>query len=321
MRKLIGAIIGMLILGANLSAQSKRSLAVDDFDWATVQTAVQSIFGTNVDLGKGINSMMVKRIVQAGQFRVVERQKINTVLKEQDFGASNRVKKGTNARIGEVRGADFTLMGDIVVFGRDDRKKSAAGVIATGGVAVAGGGSKKSDRAVVVLDYRLVDNETSEIVSSGEARGESKRDSKGGFGGLFTGGTLIGGSFSSNASNFENTIIGEAVLDACDKLAQELAKHGSEIASSAKEVEVEARVADINGSNMTINAGSQAGIRAGDRLTVFHKGKEIKDPETGEVLDVQVDQIGTIVITTVRERISTGAYTGSPANVGDVVRK
>jgi curli biogenesis system outer membrane secretion channel CsgG len=321
MRKLIGTLIAILILCANLSAQSKRSLAVEEFDWATVQTAVQSIFGTHVDIGKGINSMMVKRIVQTGHFTVVERQKINTVLKEQDFGASNRVKKGTNARIGEVRGADFTLMGDIVVFGRDDRKKSGAGAVITGGVGVVGGGSKKTDRAVVVLDYRLVDNETSEIVASGEARGESKRESKGGFGGLFTGGTLIGGTFSSSASNFESTIIGEAVLDACDKLAQDLAQRGSGIAASAKQVEIEARVADISGTTMTINAGSQSGVRVGDQLTVFHKGKEIKDPETGEVLDVQVDQIGTLVITTVRDRISTGAYTGSLARVGDVVRK
>jgi curli biogenesis system outer membrane secretion channel CsgG len=321
MRKLIGTTVLMILFSLSLSAQSKRSLTVDDFEWGAVQTSVQAIFGTNVDLGKGINSMMVKRIVQAGQFKVLERQKINTLLKEQDFGASNRVKKGTNARIGEVRGADFTLMGDIVVFGRDDRKKSAAGGVIAGGVGIGGGGSKKTDKAVVVLDYRLVDNETSEIVASGEARGESKRDSKGGFGSFFTGGVLIGGGFSSDASNFGQTIIGEAVLDACDKLAQDLASRGTEIASSTKEVEVDALVADLTGSTMTINAGSQAGIRVGDKLTVFNKGKEIKDPATGEVLDVQVTQIGTLVITTVRDRIAVGAYTGSPAKAGDVVRK
>lgn len=53
---------------------------------------------------------------------------------------------------------------------------------------------------------------------------------------------------------------------------------------------------------------------------VYHKGKEIKDPTTGEVLDVQVTPIGALVITNVRDRISSGTYTGSAAQNGDVVR-
>jgi curli biogenesis system outer membrane secretion channel CsgG len=302
-------------------AQGKRTMAVEQFDFSTVQSEVSAIFGTNVDVGRGIQSLMVKRIATDNQFTVVERAKIATVLHEQDFDASNRVKKGSGARIGQVRGADFTLMGDIVVFGRDDRRNGGGGGIGVGGVGIGGGGHKSTGKAVVVLDYRLVDNESSEIVASGEARGESQRESKGGFGGMFVGGVLVGGGFGSNATNFGQTIIGEAVMDACDHLAQDLAQRGGDIASSQKEVEIDALVADVSGSSMTINAGSQAGVHIGDQLTVYHKGKEIKDPATGEVLDVQVDQIGTLTITSVRDRIATGTYTGGPARAGDVVRK
>ena len=61
-------------------------------------------------------------------------------MKEQDFGASGRVKKGTQARIGQIRGADFTMMGDIVAFGRDDRRKAAGvGVVVPGAGGAAGG--------------------------------------------------------------------------------------------------------------------------------------------------------------------------------------
>jgi curli biogenesis system outer membrane secretion channel CsgG len=321
MRKL--SAIAMLGTAAcwTASAQSKRTMAVEQFDFSTVQSAVAAVFGTNVDVGRGIQSLMVKRIATDNKFTVVEREKIATVMKEQDFDASNRVKKGSGARIGQIRGADFTLMGDIVVFGRDDRRSGGGGGIGVGGVGVGGGGYKGTGKAVVVLDYRLVDNESSEIVATGEARGESQRTSKGGVGGFFAGGVLVGGGFGSDASNFGQTIIGEAVMDACDHLAQDLLQHGADVAASEKEVEVEALVADINGSTMVINAGSQAGVRVGDQLTVFHKGKEIKDPATGEVLDVQVDQIGTLTITSVRDRIATGTYSGSPARQGDVVRK
>jgi hypothetical protein len=172
----------------------------------------------------------------------------------------------------------------------------------------------------VVLNYRLVDNETSEIVATGEARGESKRTSKGGFAGMFAGGALVGGGFSSNASNFGETIIGEAVMDACDKLSIDLSTRGSSVASAARNIEINAMVADISGTSMTINAGSQSGVQNGQQLKVYHKGKEIKDPVSGEVLDVQVTQIGTVTITNVRDRIATGTYAGSPAVNGDVVR-
>jgi len=171
-----------------------------------------------------------------------------------------------------------------------------------------------------VLAYRLVDNESSEVVASGEARGESKRTSKGGMGGFFTGGVLVGGGFGSNASNFGETIIGEAVMDAVAKLSADLSTRGAGAASSAKEVEVEAMVADISGASITINAGSGSGITNGMKLTVFRKGKEIKDPTTGEVLDVQTERIGDLVITSVRDRIATGTYSGAAAKVGDVVR-
>jgi curli biogenesis system outer membrane secretion channel CsgG len=320
MRRLIGFTLLLAATGTSAWGQVKRSMSVDDFSWAAVQTAVQSIFGTNVNIGTGINALMVKRIAQDGKFTIVERRKIGTVLKEQDFGASNRVKKGTQARIGEVRGADFTLMGDIVAFGRDDRRNSGGLGVGVPGAGGAIGGYKATDKAVVVLDYRLVDNETSEIVASGEARGESKRTSKGGFAGMFAGGVLVGGGFGSNASNFAETIIGEAVMDACDKLSADLSTRGMEAAGSAKAIEIEALVADVSGGSMTITAGSQAGLRVGAKLTVYHKGKEIKDPTSGEVLDVQVTPIGSLVITNVRDRISTGTYTGSPAVNGDVVR-
>jgi curli biogenesis system outer membrane secretion channel CsgG len=310
----------LLTLAVCASAQTKRSMSIEPFDFSTVMTATQAIFGTQVDVGQGISALLTSKVSQDGKFTVVERRKVANIMKEQDFGASNRVKKGTGARIGQIRGADFTLMGDIVVFGRDDRNVGGSAGVGVNGVGGSLGLSKGTGKAVVVLSYRLVDTESSEVVASGEARGESKRTSKGGMAGFFAGGVLVGGGFGSNASNFGETIIGEAVMDAVAKLSADLSNRGASAAGSAKEVEVEASVADISGGSITINAGSGAGIVNGMKLTVFRKGKEIKDPTTGEVLDVQTDRIGDLVITSVRERIATGTYTGAPAKIGDVVR-
>ncbi|MGA2186564.1 MAG: CsgG/HfaB family protein [Bryobacteraceae bacterium] len=292
-----------------------RRAAIDEFDFSTVKTAVQSVFQTNVDIGKGIRALLTTRLQQAGKIRIVERAKVNTVMKEQDFGASNRVKKGTNARIGQIIGADVYLMGDIVAFGRDDRNTrvnaGAFGVPGPFGHIRVG---KSSSKAVVVIDYRLVDAETSEIIDSGEARGESKRESKG-FGGMFgvSGEGAGGGGVDMTSSNFGQTIIGEATIAACDQLA---AIMNSKVPGlPKKQMDIEARVADVSGNVVTLAAGSNDGIQVGDRFEVFHILSEIKDPVSGEILDSKVEKAGDLVITSVRERIAFGQYSGGPVSV------
>ena len=265
--------------------------------------------------------MMVKRIAEGGKLTVVERKKVETLTKEQDFGASGRVKRGTNARIGQIRGADLTLMGDIVVFGRDDRRSGGAiGGGGRGGGAVIGG-YKQEDKAVVVLNYRIASTETSEIILTGEARGESKRVSKG-WAGMFAGGGAAGGAgVDMRSSNFAETIIGEATMDAVNKLCDQLNGNSFSGAPSRAD-ELDARVADFSNGTLIINAGANEGLSAGQTFTVYRKGREIKDPVTGEVLDVQTDAIGKLTITSVREKIAIGTYQGAQSpKAGDVVRK
>lgn len=304
-----------------LLAQSKRSLAVEDFDFATVRDAGAAIFGTQVDLGKGMSALMVKRIAQGGKFTVVERNKVGTVLKEQDFGASGRVKKGTQARIGQIRGADFTIMGDVVVFGRDDRRRSGAVGVAVPGAGGVGGLKNNEGKAVVVLNFRMVDNESSEIVMTGEARGESKRTSRGGFAGVYAGGVGVGGGVDFTAANFAETIIGEAVMDACDKLAAQVNSQSGTI-SSTRNIEIEGKVAAVEGSSVYINVGSSSGVQVGDSFEISRVVKEVKDPVTKEVLDVVTAPVGTLKITTVRDKIAIGSFNGAqPPKEGDKAEK
>ncbi len=56
---------------------------------------------------------------------------------------------------------------------------------------------------MVAIDYRLIDAETSEVIATGEARGESVRKSSGigGFGGAWGGGGG-GGGIDMTSSNF-----------------------------------------------------------------------------------------------------------------------
>lgn len=316
-------ILVMALAGVNSLAQgaSKRSVAVDDFEYSAVKSDVQAIFSTQVDIGKGIGALMVNRLSKLPNLTVVERANVGVVLKEQDFGASGRVKKGTQARTGQIRGADYTLMGDIVVFGRDDRSRSVyggGGTIGGGGV---GGVKRREDKAVVMFAYRLVDNESSEVILSGEARGESKRSSTSGFAGFWAGPVIAGGGFNFASQNFAETIIGEATIDACDKLAQDIAVKAGQIPQS-KDVEIEALVAAVEGGQVFINAGSAAGVQVGDKFSIQRVVREVRDPVTKEVLDSVVEPVGIATITQVREKVSIGTLkSGGTVKVGDRAEK
>jgi hypothetical protein len=129
-----------------------------------------------------------------------------------------------------------------------------------------------------------------------------------------------GGSVDMTASNFAETIIGEAVTSAVDQLANDLAGKVELISGSMPKNNIEARVAVASGNSLTINAGSTAGVKVGDVMDVLRVGKEIKDPVSGEVLDVETTALGSLKITSVRDRVATGDYTGPAAKVGDMVR-
>ena len=159
--------------GPAAQAQKKR-VAVDEFDYSTVKTSVQAVFNTQQNIGKGIQAMLVKRLAEQGKVVIVERSKIKELEAEQDRNAGNRVKQGTGARVGRISGADAILAGDIVIFGRDDKKKQVKGGGLIGGVIGGVANMNKEDKAVVAIDYRLIDAETSEIIATGEAKGESE---------------------------------------------------------------------------------------------------------------------------------------------------
>jgi curli biogenesis system outer membrane secretion channel CsgG len=304
---------------ATTQAEKKRVI-VDEFDYSTVKTAVQSVFNTQQDIGKGIRAMLVTRLAQANKVVIVERAKIATLTKEQDFNASNRVKQGTGARVGQISGADAMLSGDIVVFGRDDKKKSVKGGGLIGGVIGGIASSKNEDKAVVVIDYRLIDAETSEIIATGEARGESVRkgNALGAIGGALGKG-VAGVQVDMTSSNFAETIIGEATQDCVNKLADILLGQTANMKKAVREVE--GRVADVSGKTLVLNVGSNDGVNVGEVFEVLNIVREVKDPVTKETLDVVTEKTGEMTITSVRDKVATGTYTGSAAKVGYMARK
>ncbi|MDX1984867.1 MAG: CsgG/HfaB family protein, partial [Bryobacteraceae bacterium] len=259
-------------------AAQKPRVIVDEFDYSAVATAVQQVFHTNQNIGKGIRAMLVKRVAEHGNLVVVERAKINTLQAEQDRNASNRVRQGSGARIGRITGANLLVAGDIIIFGRDDKQTKVRGGGIIGSTIGAIGARKNEDKAVVAINYRVVDAETSEVVATGEARGESVRKSKGGFGAFASafGKGMAGVEVDMNSSGFAETIIGEATMDCVNKLAKFIEEQSVAMKKTVREVE--ALVADVNGSSLTISAGGGDGVNQGEVFEVHKILREVKDP-------------------------------------------
>jgi curli biogenesis system outer membrane secretion channel CsgG len=305
--------------GATSQAEKKRVI-VDEFDYSTVKSSVQAVFNTQADIGKGIRAMLVKRMADANKVVIVERAKVDQLMAEQDRNAGNRVKQGSGARVGRISGADAVLAGDIVVFGRDDKKTNiGAGGFARGpfaGIHI----KKEEDKAVVVIDYRLIDAETSEVIATGEARGESIRKSSGfgGMGGVWGAGGG-GGGIDMTSSNFGQTIIGEATQDCVNKLGEILSQQATTMKKAVREVE--ARVADVSGGTIVISAGANDGVNVGETFEILKVLREVRDPQTKEVLDTVTEKTGEMTITSVRDKVATGSYVGKPAAVNFIARK
>lgn len=303
------------------NAQQRKRVAVMDFEYATVHSGIAAIFGTDMDIGKGISDMLVDRLVNSGVYSVIERKALDKILAEQNFSNSDRADPASAAKIARVLGVDAIVIGSITQFGRDD-KSTAVGGGAVGGVTRRfglGGVKVSAAKAVVVISARLIDTSTAEILAVATGKGESKRSGTSLLGAGGSSGTAAGGALDMRSSNFAATILGEATSQAVSELGVQLGQSAGKLPTTT--VSVDGLVADATGGTLVLNVGSRGGVKVGDRLEVRRKVRDVKDPATGKILRSIDNKVGDVTITEVDAASSVGVFTGSsPAKVGDVVK-
>src|SRR5262245_1503670 len=67
-------------------------------------------------IGDGMADMLATALFHSNRYIVLERQTLGDVLKEQDLGAAGRIKKGTEAPVGEIEGAELLITGAVTEF-------------------------------------------------------------------------------------------------------------------------------------------------------------------------------------------------------------
>jgi TolB-like protein len=91
-------------------AASRPTVAVMYFTNAAIGNAAEY-----APLSKGLAEMLITELAGNTNIRVVERDRLQALLAEQDLGASGRVETATAAKVGKTLGALHMLMGTFVI--------------------------------------------------------------------------------------------------------------------------------------------------------------------------------------------------------------
>ena len=108
-------------------------------------------------VGWELAGMLSNELAATGKFRIVERSKLESVMEEQNLAASGRVRSGTGAKIGQLTGAQYLVMGTVTAYEED--VASTGGGISFKGISLGG----KKENAYLAVDIRVVNTETGEV--------------------------------------------------------------------------------------------------------------------------------------------------------------
>jgi curli biogenesis system outer membrane secretion channel CsgG len=327
MRKVISLAAMLLLVSmaaayaqqAPAAAPRKKRVAIFDFDYATVHSNVAALFGQDIDVGKGISDLLVTYLVKDGSYSVIERKALDKIMAEQNFSNSDRANPNSAAKIGKLLGVDAIVVGSITQFGNETKNMNLGGAGgALGGFGLGGFGHKKS-KAIVSLTARMVDVDTGEILAVAEGHGESQRESTSLLGGGGNWHGFGGGNADFGSSDFQSTIIGEAVKAAVEKTSADVIADKDKLVT--RTIMVEGLIAAVDGGQIILNVGGKAGVKVGDQLTVERVSKEIKDPSTGKVIRRMASAVGVVKVTDVDD-ISAVAVpvSGTGFKTGDAVK-
>jgi len=275
-------------------------LQVENTSGASAMTV--SGFGSTVNYNingggvpvQGIEAIITDVMLRTGRFRLVERKVLDQALREQDLGASGRIAKPSAAKIGKILGAQYLFKA--VVTNYETGVESSGGGIGgfLGGTAGAllGSLSMKSSKAIIGMNFRLIDATTSEVIYTDQVQVDLSSSGLS-FGGLgFAGGAGLGGFLSKYAK----TPIGHAVIAAVNKGVFDLVKHAGSASTTGS-------VIKVKGNRIYLNLGSSI-VKVGDVLTLKRKGEELIDPDTGISLGGEEEAIGQVKVTTTKAKYS-----------------
>ncbi|HLP18235.1 MAG TPA: CsgG/HfaB family protein [Bacteroidota bacterium] len=265
-RILLPLLVGSLLcFSFQAEAQLKKRIAISRFE----DRSGHGYHG----IGQGVADMLATVLVKSGKFMVMERQELDNVIAEQKLGESGLVTAETAPKVGKLLGVELLVVGSISEFGTKENKIG-------GGVSLFGGGiSRKTARAVV--DIRLVNTTTGEIIATATEEGSESS----------TGVSVRYSDLDFNDHNsWDDTDIGKATRQAVDGCAEL-------ITENLEKLPWMGRILKVNpDGTLLMKPGSEGAVKVGMEFDILRAGEDVKDPDTGLSLGAEETKIGTIKV-------------------------
>jgi curli biogenesis system outer membrane secretion channel CsgG len=259
------------------------------------------------DAGRGAQDMLVTELVKSGKYRVIEREQLAAIMQEKHLSLSGDIDPRTAVKIGKMLGVEYLIAGAVTELGVTDRGASVPGGLLRGLPSV----NVRSQKAEAALDARAFSTSTGEIVWADSARDETSDAS------VYVMGAGGGASDHGKVDKLMRPVVVKlaASFAKADVKSSGMGGHGDASGLVGK-------IANVDGGTLYLNAGSEGGVKEGDEFTVYRVGKQIKDPDTGEVLGADETKVGKIRVTAVKgPRLSTAtAVSGGGFKAGDTVK-
>ncbi|MGH2608137.1 MAG: CsgG/HfaB family protein [Tepidiformaceae bacterium] len=209
----------------------RRRVAVMPFDYTPVNQEAAALLSPETDFGKGLAAILVTELVENGTYVVLEREQLDRVLAEQNLQQSGRVDSATAVRVGQLLGVEAIVVGTVTRLAQEEQESGVSSGISVGPVGI-GGVKRKTRKVVMVTEARLVSIATSEIVAAVTGVGEASRSTTTVQGDAQLFGVRRAGAVDMGTTEFQGSLVGEAVYATADKLATLLAAQAGRIPAS-----------------------------------------------------------------------------------------
>jgi len=297
-KRIFSGLICLMLMGffftSHALAGAKKVVAVSNFENKTSYSGQWS-------LDNGMADQLTDALIQSGEFVVLERQTLSDVMDEQDLAQSGRMMKSKSARTGKLTSSQILVKGTVTEF--QAKSEGSSSGISMFGLSLGG----SSGNAHVGIIIRLIDTTTGQVLDSKRVEGKAES------GGFEFGLDL--GIVDFGTDSFQNTPMGKATQMAIDEAVEF-------ISAKLRGIPFKGRIIQVKNEDIYLSAGKRNGSSVGDTFTVFSVGEELIDPDTGEILGSEEEELGTVKIYEVKEKYSK-AKIGSGAIVkrGDTIRE
>lgn len=251
---------------SSLTYAARPTIAVLPFsiDARVVITDGYSVItGTVEDQTSLLTNELVQQLVATRKFDVLERARVDDLIKEKQFQESDYAAPDEAAKIAKLLGADYFVQGriDELTVSSQLRPIPYSSLAYT------------EQKAAIDLYLRVIDARTGKIVAAEKFSDEAK--------------VKIKQNSDKRQPNAGKVLLVQAAQDMVNRIVNTV---------------YPIKIAKVDGKTVYLNRGASSGYKVGDSLLIYSQGESMVDKDTGESLGNTEAEVAQAVVTGVEAR-------------------